>query len=98
MKAIKEVEKEAVDTANQLMKDLAVANKASHKAPIKKRAVMTKTMKPVLKTVRIQPRVVPRLKSKAQNKTQQVIVVKSEGVGSAGVACAKTASRIITLP
>ena len=98
LKAIKEAEKEAVDAANQLMKDLAVANKAPHKAPIKKRAATTKTTKPVPKTVRIQPRVVPRPKSKAQNKTQQVMVVESEGVGSAGVACAKTASRTITLP
>ena len=89
---------DAIDSANQLAMDLTAANELAEKAPARKRASTTKTTKTVSKTVLIRPKVASRSRPKAKKIPQQDLVVKNWGVGAAGVAIAKTASRTINLP
>ena len=98
LNAIKAVEKDAVNAAKQLTMDLATANKPVRKAPAKKRATTTNTTKTVSKTVPIRQKLAPKVRPKAKKIPQQDLVVESGGVGAAGVAIAKTASRTISLP
>jgi hypothetical protein len=66
LNAIKAVEKDAVDAAKQLAKDLAIANKPVRKALAKKRTFATNIAKTVSKIVLIRQKLAFKLRLKAK--------------------------------